>query len=1040
MRILKLGLALPALAILPLQGQSATVEFNRDIRPILSDNCFTCHGPDKAHRVTNLRFDVEEDAKQALRGGRHAIVPGDSASSELIARVSATNATHMPPASTGKTLSVAQIDLLKRWIDEGAVWEKHWSFIPPKRPALPNTSNSQWVRNPIDHFILARLDREGLKPSPEAKRAALARRVSFDLTGIPPTPAEVTAFVNDNSPQAYEEFVDRLLGSPRYGERMLYPWLDAARYADSNGYQTDGERRMWPWRDWVIGAFNKNMPFDQFTVEQLAGDLLPNATPSQRIATGVNRNHRLNSEGGIIPEEYAAEYVMDRVDTTSTVFLGLTIGCARCHDHRYDPIATKEYYQLFAYFNNVPESGKAKRTGNSPPFIKVPSPEQAAMLAQLDRDLAAARAAYASLGADRQRAQQTWEETLASAERIYGGTTRGLVYQLKPDATFAPSPFGPAKTFDGKAFIDAGQNANFRTHGYQLKHPNATGRLDDAFTFTAWFNSQSPDGAIVAKGQDEPEPLGYGVFLNDGKIQFYWTTKWVDEGIRLEAQTPVTLGMWHHVSVSYDGTRSADGVKVFLDGAEQKLNIALDDFNNQAYTGVVRDPLRIGGGGGVRFQGQIADVRAYDRALTAEEVAQLAVRETIQDIVAKSTGQRTPAEAAKLAGYFLENAAPQPIRAAWNKVLSAETARAEFYEDIPDTMVMAEMPQPRETHVLLRGSYEQPGEVVKPAVPAILPPMPAGAPANRLGLARWLVDPSNPLLARVTVNRFWQMYFGTGLVKTSEDFGAQGEAPSHPELLDWLATEFIRTGWDIKAMQRLIVTSATYRQASATTPALIERDPDNRLLARGPVLRLSAEMVRDQALALSGLLVEKLGGPSVKPYQPAGLWAELSNEEYKQDHNDGLYRRSLYTFWRRTVPPPTMASFDAAGRESCVVRPAVTNTPLQALDLMNNVTFLEAARMIGERMLKEGGATPEERIAFGFRLATGRAPSALETTLLVRAFQSQLERFEARPGSAEKYLTQGESPRAKNLTTDQLAAYATIASMMLNLDEVVTKE
>jgi hypothetical protein len=797
---------------------------------------------------------------------------------------------------------------------------------------------------------------------------------------------------------------------------------------------------MWPWRDWVIDAFNKNMPFDRFTIEQLAGDLLPNATLAQRIATGFNRNHRMNSEGGIIPEEYAAEYVMDRVDTTATVFLGLTIGCARCHDHRYDPISAKEYYQLFAYFNNVPESGKAKRTGNSPPFIKVPTPEQASKLAELDREVASARAAFENLDADRRRAQEAWEQTLAPGERTLGGTSRGQVYRLKPDASFTASPLGPAKSFDGKEFINAGQSANFRTHGYQLKHPNATEHLDDAFTFTAWFITQSPDGAIVAKGQDVSEPLGYGVFLKDSKVQFYWTTKWVDEGIRLEAKTPVTLGAWHHVSVSYDGTRSADGVKVFLDGVEQQFNIALDDFNNQAYTGVVRDPLRIGGGGGVRFQGQIADVRAYDRVLAADEVAQIASRQSIQEIAAKPGSQRTAGEALAIAGYFLENASPPPIRAAWGKLLAAETARTEYYEDIPDTMVMVEMPQPRQSHVLLRGSYEQPGEAVQPAVPAILPPLAPGAPANRLGLANWLVDASNPLLARVTVNRFWQMYFGPGLVKTAEDFGAQGEAPSHPELLDWLATEFVRSGWDVKAMQRLIVTSATYRQASATTPALIERDPDNRLLARGPMLRLSAEMVRDQALALSGLLVERIGGPSVKPYQPAGLWAELSNEEYKQDHNDGLYRRSLYTFWRRTVPPPTMASFDAAGRESCVVRPGVTNTPLQALDLMNNVTFLEAARKMGERMLKEGGATAVERIAFVFRLATGRTPSAKESAILVRAFQSQLDRFQSKPGSAEKYLAQGESPRAKDLPADQLAAYATIASMVLNLDEVITKE
>ena len=1034
--------ALALLAAAPIWAQTnGPIQFNRDILPILSENCFACHGPDPAHRISNLRFDLEEPAKAALRGNnRFAVIPGNAEASELIQRVTSTGSNHMPPAPR-PSLTPQQIDLLKAWINQGASWQKHWSFNAPVRPAVPATRDTQWTRNAIDNFVLARLESEGMKHSDEAKRTALIRRVTFDLTGLPPTPAEVTAFVNDTRRDAYERVVDRLLASPRFGERMATPWLDAARYADSNGYQIDGERRMWPWRDWVVRAFNSNKPFDQFVVEQLAGDLLPNATTDQKIATGFNRNHRGNSEGGIIPEEYAAEYVADRVDTTATVFLGLTVGCARCHDHRFDPISQKEYYQLFSFFNNVPESGKARRAGNSPPFIKAPNADQLTRLAQMDRDIQQAQAAYNAQRTTQQSQQAAWERTLRGPA-VRGGPNSGLTYQLPQDPKFTTTPYGAGMVLDGTSFFNAGDVARFRTYGYLDDHPLANEHQDDAFSFAAWIYPTAPTGAIASRAQDQTEPIGYGLYLKDSKVAVYDVTKWVDEGIRIESEKSITLNQWHHVAATYNGSRTAAGMHIYVDGVEQKFIIELDDMNNAPMLTFTREPFRVGGGGGAenRFKGTLADVRVYNRPLTPAEAALMAAPASIQDIAAKPVGIRTPAEAAKIELYFLETAATGAVRSTREHLLNLQALRTEFYEDIPTTMVMEEMATPRESFLLKRGSYDQPGDRVYPVLPAILPPMPAGLPANRLGLAKWLTSPDHPLLARVTVNRFWQQYFGTGLVKTSEDFGSQGEAPSHPELLDWLATEFIQSGWDIKALQRLIVTSAAYRQASATTDELTARDPENRLLARGPVLRLTAEMVRDQALAVSGLLVDKAGGAPVKPYQPEGLWAEVAKEEYVQDHGENLYRRSLYTFFRRAVPPPTMANFDVGVRETCIVRPASTNTPLQALDLMNNVTYLEAARLMGQRMMLEGGTVAADRIAWGFQLATAHRPDAKETDILNNFFRQQLDQFQTSPQAADKFLTQGESPRAPGLRAPELAAYASVASLILNLDETVTKQ
>jgi hypothetical protein len=1046
-----LALALPAAPARAGEGAPRPVEFNRDIRPILSDACYTCHGPAKSTRKADLRLDTETGAL-ADRGGYHAIVPGDPGKSEILRRLlDPREAKRMPPRSSGPRLKPEQVALIRRWIEQGAKWQKHWSLLPPHRPELPPVKDRHWPRNPIDHFILARLEQEGSRPSPEADRVTLLRRVTLDLTGLPPTPAEVDAFFADTRPGAYEKVVDRLLASPRYGERMAIKWLEAARYADTNGYQTDGERIMWRWRDWVIEAFNANMPFDRFTVEQIAGDMLPSPTLEQRIATGFNRNHRGNSEGGVLPEEYAVEYVVDRVDTTFTVWLGLTMGCARCHDHKYDPLSQKAFYQVFAYFNNVPEKGKAIKYGNSPPMIKAPTRLQEAELRALRGRLRDAEGHFRKLLPDLAAAQAEWEGTHPAGLPGCWGPAEGLVVHYDLDgntadragpcgesgpcrsgafrdgaAAYTGGPLGRAAELDGRRFVDAGDVADFG--------------FFDKFSLSAWVRADGPaTGTVLSRMVDTARAEGYALHLEGGKVQLNLVKRWLDDAIRVETETALTPGRWHHLAASYDGSRLASGIRIYVDGVSQELKVHLDDLNQSFQT---KQPLRIGSGGGAasRFRGAIDEVRVYARVLTADEVELLATPDALGELVALPAERRSPRQAAQLAAYYLERHAPAPIRAARARLRDLQKDYERLDESIPTTMVMKEMPTPRDTHILIRGEYDKKGPKVTPGLPASLPRLPQGAPNNRLGFAKWLVDPANPLTARVAVNRTWQLYFGTGLVKTVEDFGAQGEWPSHPELLDWLATEFVRTGWDVKALHRLIVTSAVYRQSSRATRELLQRDPDNRLLARGPRLRLSAEMIRDQALAASGLLIERLGGPSVRPYQPPDLWKDLTEERYVQDKGDKLHRRSLYTFWKRTIAPPAMLTFDAAGRETCVVRVSRTNTPLQALNLMNDVTYVEAARVLAERVLREGGATAEGRLTLAFRLAAARAPRAAELKILRAGLDEHLAHYRVDRRAALKLVSAGESRRDGRLDVAELAAYTAVASLILNLDETITKE
>jgi hypothetical protein len=1110
----------PRQPVMAVSRQSAAtqrrIDFNRDIRPILAGKCWLCHGPEAPNKKLKLRLDSEASALADLGGGRRAIVPGHPEQSELLRRITAQDEVmRMPPVYSGRTLTKQEIELLTEWIRQGAPWQKHWSFIRPSRPELPAVANQAWPRTPVDYFVLARLEKEGLEPAPEADRATLLRRVSFDLTGLPPTLAEVDAFLRDGSPQAYERVVDRLLSSPRYGERMTFRWLEAARYADTNGYQIDGEREMWRWRDWVIEAFNRNLPFDQFVIEQLAGDLLPHPTLDQKIATAFNRHHRTNSEDGIVPEEYAVEYVVDRVDTTSTVLMGLTLGCARCHDHKYDPFTQQEYYQLYAYFNNIAEDGRVSNFGNAPPWIFAPDREQQRELRRLESEIAQTEKQLAAMAKRSASAEQRWERSLAvkanqqwfprddllvrhamdqgaalelnepveksggkSVVPPAGDPTRTKVELGFKNGTpkFVPAPTGQGVEFNGHLFFDAGKAANFdyrdRLHDFK-----------DRFAISAWIYPESEDsGAIVTRMRDNaeakedglPKIKGYGVFFAGGKIHFNLVNVWADDAFRVETENRLPIRRWHHVVATFDSLQPDEKVQIFLNGQKQKLKTNHGRlFRQFADAGA---NLRIGGGGSpeFRFKGAIDEVRIYQTRLDAERITILACADSLERIAAIPAHRRTRAQRLKMLGAYLDQAAPASLQQVWKKLRELKQERERLETSFPTVMVMQELPQPRPAYLLKRGAYMAPAEKVERGVPAALPPVPADFPNNRLGLAKWLVSREHPLTSRVQVNRFWQMLFGTGLVKTVEDFGAQGEFPSHPELLDWLAVELMQPswgvkekngvterrgdrainpqsairnpqskGWNVKALLKTIVMSAAYRQSSRVTPELRTRDPENRLLARGPRLRLSAEMIRDAALFVSGLLVEKLGGPSVRPYQPEGLYKDMvfSNmTAYHQDQGEGLWRRSLYTFWKRTIMPPAMQVFDASARESCTVREARTNTPLQALNLMNDVTYVEAARILAGRMMIEGGTAPESRLTWAFRLATSRWPDESERRILLGHLQAQLDYFRRHPPEAARLLAVGERRQDGKLNAVELAAYAVTASLLLNLDEVITKQ
>ncbi len=1000
-------LALPRLA----QAADRPIDFNRDIRPLLSDRCFACHGPDDHERKARLRLDHRDHALAPAKSGAAAIVPGRPQESELVNRLLTSDADdHMPPASTGKKLSPEQITLLQRWIAEGAEYRAHWSFVPPQRPPLPAPA-----AHPIDGLVEARLAAEGLTPAPQADRTSLIRRATLDVTGLPPTPEEVDAFLADTAPKAYEKLVDRLLDSPRYGERMAVEWLDAARYADTHGYHLDSGRDMTAWRDWVIRAFNENKPFDAFTVEQLAGDLLPEATREQKIASGFNRNHMINYEGGAIPEEYQYAYLVDRVNTTSTVWLGLTMACSQCHDHKYDPLSKAEYYQFLGFFNSIDERGLDGNKGNASPLLKLSSPDQEKRLAELTDRLRAAEEKLKGPLPEIDAAQTAWETSLRSPSAV------------------AWSPLNPTEAVAASgATLTRGEDATFTARGANPATEAYTLRFDAPLPHPRALRLEVlADESLPAHG---PGRAGNGNF--------------VLSSIRLLAGERVL----DFASASADFSQNGYPISATLDakpdtgwavdGGQGQSHVAIFQLKEPAPTGPLQLELRFDSGleghAFGRFRLSVTDA--------PEAHGAGALPENLRAIVARDSAQRSVEDAATLRKHFREKISGD-YRAQADALAALRKERDEFDRSIPSTMVMAELEKPRDTFIRLRGQYDKLGDKVAPGVPAALPPLPPNTTPNRLALARWLVDPKHPLTARVTVNRYWQMYFGTGLVKTAEDFGSQGEWPSHPELLDWLAREFVESGWNVKHLQRLILTSATYQRTSRVPKAAYLADPENRLLARGARLRLQAEFIRDQALAISGLLNGEIGGRSVSPYQPTGLWEELSMREdsknfsaqfFVQSQGADLYRRSMYTFWKRSSPPPQMSTFDAPDRETCTVRRPRTNTPLQALVTLNDPTYIEASRKLGERLMKRPGSD-RDRVRWAFRLATARPPSAAEEEVLLRTLEQQRAHYRGQPAAAEQLLAHGEAARDGALDVPELAAWTVLSSTVLNLDEALTK-
>ena len=1150
------------------------VDFNRDIRPLFSNICYECHGPDAKQRKTEWRLDTKEGAFSELDSGEKAIVPGHSGESELYRKISAADADErMPPADFAKQLKPAQVELIKRWIDQGGKWRGHWAFEKPIRPQPTAVKKVAAVQNPIDQFVLARLEKEGLAPSPETDKTNLIRRVTFDLTGLPPTLAEVDAFLADKSPRAYETLVDQLLKSPRYGEHMARFWLDVARYGDTHGLHLDNERSLWPYRDWVISAFNNNMPFDQFTVEQLAGDLLPDPTLQQLIATGFNRCNVTTSEGGSIREEYRVRYATDRVETLSTVWMGLTLNCTVCHDHKFGPFTQKEFYQLFAYYNNIDEDPMDGNKLLPPPVIKVPTPKQSAQLAALNKKITAKKAVLAGSLPEVDLAQTAWETEWSSQLRDQWQildpqqftSSGGATLRKLDDASVLAEGENPAKdvyevvsktnqtgitairleALTHESLKDNGPgragNSNYvlsefeveaisvtdptqvkkikfqsaradysQTNGDYLIAKTIDGVVDDKNGWavdgnvrhedrTAFFIASeqfgfaggtllkvrlrhetgfgqhaigrfrlavSTDGSVLSATPGDWQMVG--PFQADNGSYAYKTAFPPEEGVDLKASYEEGKLKWQakpdfvdgkvhrlkgyncatylYRTISSPSPRKAtfsigsnDSVKAWLNGRQilandvqraakpdqEKVTVALQAGENHLLLKIVNYSAKY------EFYFQPTIDNGGSEALQ------------LSPILAKTIEQRSADEKQRLRDYFRRNHSPQ-WRALDGELTALQKQVTDLDAVIPSTMVMKEKKEPRDCFVLIRGEYTKPDEKVEMGVPASLPPLAADAPKNRLGLARWLVAPEHPLTARVTVNRFWQQYFGTGIVKTSEDFGSQGEWPSHHELIDWLATEFVQSGWDVKHLQKLIVMSATYRQSSHVTPQFLERDPENRLLARGPRFRLDAEMLRDNALALSGLLVEKIGGRSVKPYQPDGLWKAVgysgsNTVKFMRDSGEKLYRRSLYTFWKRTSPPSSMSTFDAPSRESCTVRRARTNTPLQALLLLNDEQYVEAARSLAQRMITEGGATPEQRIEFAFRLATARLPNDFERSVLIKLYGVHLAEYQADPAAAAKLLAVGESPRNEKLNPSEHAAWTMIANVILNLSETITK-
>ncbi|MFN0198707.1 MAG: DUF1553 domain-containing protein [Planctomycetaceae bacterium] len=1062
----------------PTSAAEPGLSFNRDIRPILADRCFHCHGPDGTQRKADLRLDDRTSAIEN-RNGTPAIAPGKPEASELLARITSSDPDlQMPPPGIGAPLTPQQIERLRQWIADGAEFEPFWSFIPPQRHPAPVLRQTDWIRQPLDRWVLSRLEAEGLAPSAEASRETLIRRVTLDLTGVPPTETELDQFLADESPDAYERLVDRLLASPEFGERMSQFWLDAARYADTNGYFTDNERTMWRWREGIIAAFNANQPFDQFTIEQLAGDLLPDATSEQLIASGFNRNHMTTNETGIIDEEYRISYVMDRMETTGTVWLGMTFNCARCHTHKFDPIAQREYYQLLAFFNQVPETGIIKNEGNADPLLTTPTDWQQTRLQKLKAEQELAAAQWMAIEPQVQTALTAWlakadtelpappserllsrfsfEEDLPHASTLAVADPAASASIAQEPATDAKAVLVAAGQMGSVTYGPAIQGRGVRFDTYSHCETTDAKSFDfertDAFSFGCWVHPVSPSaGCVLSKVDDEQFIRGFDLIIEKGKAAIHLNHRAESDAIQVKSVRPIAVNQWQHIAVTYDGSSRAAGLRIYLNGEPSTTLIQVDRLEN-----TIRNdqPFRIGRrSDSLAFNGMVDEVCLFDRELSADEIARWAAGEELRSILARKPEERSDHQKNRLLEHFLRSSSEE-----WRNVYHRFTTTTADFQDLekrlPTSMVMKDQPEFRQTFILTRGQYDQPTDLVEPGVPAVLAPLAKSPdanakPADRLALARWLVSPEQTLTPRVIVNRYWQQLFGTGIVKTVNDFGVQGEWPTHRELLDELSVDFITSGWDTKQLLRTVVTSATYRQASHTTPELQQRDPENRLLARGPRFRLDAEAVRDQALAVSSLLNQRLGGPSVKPYQPDGLWEAVSyngDQTYDQDHGDDLYRRSMYTFWKRQSPPPAILAWDGPTRETCVVLRSRTNTPLQALVLSNDVTYVEAARVWAGRLMSSApDASPQAWIDRAFRQLTCRQPDPSESELLRSLYQDQLNEFKNHPDEADQLLSVGEYDSTIDFDKQPVdrpawAALTTVMQVLLNLDETVTKE
>lgn len=1016
------------------------IDFNFQVKPILSDKCYACHGPDEKARQANLRLDLEENALAALSNSQGvAIMRGEPAQSELIHRIFSETPNYvMPPIESELVLTAEEKAILYKWIEQGAAWKPHWAFIPPALVALPQVKNEAWCLNEIDYFIAEKHREKGFSPAAPASKTQWLRRVTFDITGLPPSPVAMADFLNDNAPNAYEKVVDKLLASPAYGEHMAAMWLDVARYSDSHGYQDDRPRTMWPWRDWVIRAFNDNLPFNEFATWQIAGDLLPEPTYDQKLATGFNRNHSITQEGGVVEEEYLTEYAADRTQTFSTAFLGLTMECARCHSHKYDPITQQDYYALFGFFNNVPERGQISYFDLAPaPNMQMVSPELDAAQQQTQQAVLKKEQTLQLLSQQEVAAFENWWQSAEPVQDLSKGLlthfpalTQGAMNVNLPPTIPLPQPVegksSHALKFDGYNFLSLGDIGDFEWY--------------NAFSLSGWIhhsNEHKKAGCIFGRRVDEQKKQGYDLVLTTDNrlaarlIHELEPQRNVRFAIEVETRTTIPPNVWNHIALTYDGSGKAKGVRLFVNGTAQPVRVTLDSLRNKTilngneflignWNGRARELANLYGFKG----GSIDEVKVFNRRLSELEIMHLAEKTGI-------SSRKLWYEHFLLADY-------PPYRRIQEEL---DSLRALDWER-PRVMIMQELDTVKATFVLERGSYEMPSIPVTRATPKAILAFDEKYPSNRLGLAQWLFDERQPLTGRVMVNRLWQQYFGKGLVATPEDFGNQGALPTHPELLDWLAVYFRQQHWDIKKMIRLMVLSATYRQDATITPDGWSTDRDNKWLARGPYQRLTAEMLRDQALATSGLLHEQIGGKWVKPYQPPGIWQELANQigenKYRPGNGTALYRRSLYGYWKRTIPPPTMLLFDAAERLVCSVKRQQTSTPLQSLALLNNPVFVEASRKMAEQMMKQD-LSPERLLENAFFQIVSRKPTAEEIALLQELYDQEQSRFNQSKSLAHELLQTGSAPVDPHLDKVVLAAATVVVNTMFNLDEAKYK-